>query len=103
MNNNQQNATQGTMGYQVNYDGRGTAQLNAAPTLTAQADFQQRLLASPGMQSASGLQVFTRGDTAVLRGQVGSDYAKQLAAAMIRLEPGVYEVQNELVVAPPKQ
>jgi len=104
MNNQQQNTAQGTMGYQVNFGGSGPVQGPVLNTnITPNVDFQQRLQASPGMQSASGLQVFTAGNTAILRGQVGSDYAKQLAAAMIRLEPGVYEVQNELVVAPPRQ
>ncbi|HQR09550.1 MAG TPA: BON domain-containing protein [Gemmatales bacterium] len=103
MNNQQQNSAQGTMGYQVNYSGAGLVHGPVMTNLTPNADFQQRLQASPGMQNASGLQVFTRGDTAILRGQVASDYAKQLAAAMIRLEPGVYEVQNELVVVTPKQ
>lgn len=103
MNNNQQNATQGTMGYQVNFGGTGSARLPTTTNLTPNADFQQRLQTSPGMQSASGLQVFTTGSTAILRGQVGSDQAKQLADAMIRLEPGVYDVQNELVVVTPKQ
>lgn len=101
--NNQQNSTQGTMGYQVNYGGAGPVQGPVLTNITPNIDIQQRLQASPGMQNASGLQVFTRGDTAILRGQVGSDYAKQLAAAMIRLEPGVYEVQNELMVVTPKQ
>ncbi|MFT3879737.1 MAG: BON domain-containing protein [Gemmatales bacterium] len=103
MNNQQNNTAQGTMGYQVNYGGTGSAQLPVTTNLTPNTDFQQRLQTSPGMQSASGLQVFTTGNTAILRGQVGSDYAKQLAAAMIRLEPGVYDVQNELVVVTPKQ
>jgi len=101
--NNQQNSSQATMGYQVNYNGQVATQTAIATTVTPNADFQQRLASAPGMQSSSGLQVFTTGNTAILRGKVGSDYAKQLAAAMIRLEPGVYDVQNELVVAPPKQ
>ncbi|HEX6987254.1 MAG TPA: BON domain-containing protein, partial [Planctomycetaceae bacterium] len=34
----------------------------------------------------------------VLRGTVPSDDARQLAAALVRLEPGVREVVNELTV-----
>ena len=36
----------------------------------------------------------------ILRGKVGSEDQKKLAAAMARLEPGVREVRNELVVSP---
>jgi osmotically-inducible protein OsmY len=36
----------------------------------------------------------------ILRGKVGSEDHKKLAAAMARLEPGVREVRNELVVSP---
>lgn len=102
MNNQQQNANQGTMGYQVNFGNNASVQVPISANLTPNIDYQQRLLTAPGLQGAVGLQVYTRGDTAILRGQVGSDYAKQLAAAMIRLEPGIYEVQNELVVVPSK-
>jgi BON domain len=101
--NNQQNTNQPAPGYTVNFEGHSATQIPVSTTLTPNADFQQRLTASPGMLNSSGLQVFTRGETAILRGQVSSEYAKHLASAMIRLEPGVYDVQNELVVAPPKQ
>lgn len=95
--NNQQTAA-APMGYIVNFDGRNASSLPPSGALTNATDFQQRLLTTPGLQNARNFQVFTRGDTAILQGQVGSDYAKQLAAAMIRLEPGVYEVDNKLEV-----
>lgn len=103
MNNQQQNTA--TMGYTVNYEGKvnpgslGTA----GGTITNNIELQQRLVTSPGIQGAVNLQVMMKGETAILRGQVGSDYAKQLAAAMVRLEPGVYSVENQLVVAPPQK
>ncbi|MBL8822819.1 MAG: BON domain-containing protein [Planctomycetia bacterium] len=103
--NNQMNQTQqASIGYQVNYEGKAAP---AAPTggnaVAIGGDFTQRLTSSPGMQGAQNLQVLKRGETAILRGQVTSDYSRQLAAAMVQLEPGVYEVQNELqVVAPVK-
>jgi hypothetical protein len=100
--NNQMNQTQqATIGYQVNYDGKPAPATGNAVAMAG--DFTQRLSSSPGMQGAQNLQVMMRGDTAILRGQVTSEYSKQLAAAMVRLEPGVYEVQNELqIVAPVK-
>lgn len=100
--NNQMNQTQqATIGYQVNYDGKPAPVTGNVVSMAG--DFTERLSSSPGMQGAQNLQVLKRGETAILRGQVTSDYSRQLAAAMVRLEPGVYEVQNELqVVAPVK-
>lgn len=97
MNNQQQNAI--TMGYTVNFDGKNSA-ARTSTTVTPSVELQQRLTAAPGMQGASNLQVSMRGETAIIRGTVTTDYAKQLAAAMLRLEPGVYEVQNELTISP---
>ncbi len=37
----------------------------------------------------------------VLRGQVESEHARRLAENLVRLEPGVREVRNELQVARP--
>lgn len=41
------------------------------------------------------------GGKVVLRGSVASEDSKKLAAALLRLEPGVREVVNEITVAPP--
>ncbi|HMO34428.1 MAG TPA: BON domain-containing protein, partial [Gemmatales bacterium] len=65
-------------------------------------ELQQRLTTAPGMQGASNLQVLVSGDIAILRGRVSSDYARELAAAMIRLEPGIYRVENQLEIVPAK-
>lgn len=55
-------------------------------------------LRQPGLQ---GINVTMQEDgVAVLRGQVGSEEDRRLAAIMVRLEPGVRSVQNELSVAP---
>lgn len=95
-----QQGTGPAIGYQVNYNGQPVN--NITTTVTPSVDLQQRLSTSPGMQGVSNLQVFLQGDTAILRGKVGSDYSKQLAAAMVRLEPGVYNVENQLEVVPAK-
>lgn len=96
-NANQQQQGNNTVGYMVNVDGRATSSMSAG-TLTANTDIQQRLSGAPGLQGITNLQVMQQGTVAVLRGQVPSDYAKNLAAAMVRLEPGVYEVDNQLEV-----
>jgi hypothetical protein len=98
MNQQQQNTI--NMGYTVNFDGMNSAARTNATTVTPNVELQQRLTSAPGMQGASNLQVMMRGETAIIRGTVTTDYAKQLAAAMLRLEPGVYEVQNELTISP---
>jgi hypothetical protein len=38
------------------------------------------------------------GATVVLRGTAGSDHEKQLAETLARLEPGVYDLRNEIQV-----
>lgn len=100
MGMNNQLGSAPALGYQVNYNGQPVNNINT--TVTPSVELQQRLSGSPGMQGVSNLQVLMQGDTAILRGNVVSDYAKQLAAAMVRLEPGVYNVENQLVVSPAK-
>ncbi|MHB1034225.1 MAG: BON domain-containing protein [Pirellulales bacterium] len=53
------------------------------------------------MQSAvaGAPQVTVVGETAVLRGVVASTHARDLAEQMVRLEPGIWNVRNELQVA----
>jgi osmotically-inducible protein OsmY len=58
---------------------------------------------SKDIHKRSPLSVTLEGDTAVIRGRVATEHDRDLAAAIIRLEPGVGQVRNELVVesAPP--
>jgi len=56
--------------------------------------------AAPNLRD-SKLQVAIEGNVVVLRGVVGSDHDKALAEALLRLEPGVYHVRNELQVQTP--
>jgi hypothetical protein len=46
----------------------------------------------------SPVQVMTRGGTIVLQGQVATAHDRELAELLLRLEPGVSDVQNELTV-----
>lgn len=56
------------------------------------------LTKSTAFVGASGLSVETDGGVVVLRGQVTSEYNRQLAERMARLEPGVTQVRNDLTV-----
>jgi osmotically-inducible protein OsmY len=59
----------------------------------------QLLSRSPRVQALSPIQVLVQGRTATLRGVVATDYDRALAEQVTRLEPGISQVRNELVVA----
>jgi osmotically-inducible protein OsmY len=46
----------------------------------------------------SPISVTIERDTAVLRGQVLTTRDRQLAEDLVRMEPGIWQVRNELVV-----
>ena len=85
------------------------AKLEAAfdyPQPNAQATSQrivEHLKGARGIKSAGPIQVVIQGETAILRGQVGSQHDRALAEQLARLEPGVWQVQNELTVAASKK
>jgi osmotically-inducible protein OsmY len=60
----------------------------------------QRLLR---WDAGSDRQVLLRDRTAVLRGTVATPYERMLAEKVALLEPGVDQVENELVVAPAEE
>jgi osmotically-inducible protein OsmY len=45
--------------------------------------------------------VTVQGETAVLRGRVATDHDRLLAEALAQMQPGIWKVQNELVVESP--
>jgi len=47
-----------------------------------------------------GLKIQVKGDTAVITGTAASQHARDVAERLVRLEPGIWEVQNELIVDP---
>jgi len=66
--------------------------------------FLTALLArTPRIARLSPISVTMESDTAVLRGQVRTQRDRQLAEDLVRLEPGVWEVRNELMVVEPKR
>jgi len=58
-----------------------------------------RLARAGGVQSSTGIEVTMVGTTAVVRGTVGSEHHRTLVANLLRLEPGVWQVENKLRVA----
>jgi hypothetical protein len=60
--------------------------------------FSERLTHLPGMNRIGSVNVGLEGRTAVLRGTVATEDARQLAEGLARLEPEVLAVRNELVV-----
>lgn len=60
----------------------------------------EKLVAAITGESAEGRSIKLRmdGSTVVLTGTVTSSHQKHLAEAMLRLEPGVYDLRNDLLV-----
>lgn len=69
-----------------------------APTSDVTARVQKALAAAPSLPTGSKINLSMDGNTVVLRGEVASESEKRVAEAMARLEPGVYEVRNEIRV-----
>jgi len=72
----------------------------SAPQFQAQVrtDLQNALSRSSALASRDRIQTLMEGDTVVLRGTVGSDQERRLAEAMARLQPGVFNLRNDLEV-----
>ena len=70
----------------------------AAPDVVSAA-LVRRLSNSPRVQNLSPVQVVIQGRTATLRGVVATAYDRALAEQVTRLEAGIWQVKNELVVA----
>ena len=61
----------------------------------------RRLAVTPAIQTQIPIRVQLQGRTAILRGVVSTEHDRRLAEQMIRLEPGIELVKNEIVVANP--
>jgi hypothetical protein len=57
-----------------------------------------KILADSAPNGSRDIQMEIDGSTLVLKGTVSSEREKQLAEAMLRLEPGVYDIRNDLEV-----
>lgn len=58
----------------------------------------QRLQEALGFRSLAPLEVAVQGGIVVLQGRVATAHDRELAALLVRLEPGVDKVQNDLIV-----
>ena len=70
----------------------------AAPTRVSTA-LAARVARTERIQTLSPVSVLLRDGTATLRGVVATDRDRELVEGLARLEPGIWEVKNELVVA----
>jgi osmotically-inducible protein OsmY len=75
----------------------------ALPPSKLSSTVAQRLADTPAIRMHSPIQVEMQGRTAVLRGVVATEHDRVLAEQMARLEAGIEQVQNEIVVGPPEK
>jgi osmotically-inducible protein OsmY len=68
-------------------------------TTAVAATLVKRLQGHHGIKSSAPIEVAVQGQTAILRGEVSSDHDRLLAEQLLRLEPGIWLVQNELKVS----
>jgi hypothetical protein len=73
------------------------------PASETAARLQIVLTQSTSLPSLRGLNLRIEGDVIVLSGTVATDSERTLSEAILRLEPGVYRVKNELQVRPTGQ
>lgn len=69
------------------------------PPRAVGASVTNRLASLSGNRRFAGVNVQMEGRTAILIGQVATEEDRRMARLMVRLEPGVSEVDNRLQVA----
>src|SRR5262249_57056053 len=67
----------------------------------ARPELQQILARSSTLASKDGIGVVSNGETVILQGSVGSEFDRRMAEALLRMEPGVRQIRNELVTKAP--
>ena len=75
----------------------------AAPPVevtVVRADLQGLLNRSSALSRPGSVRVEADGNAIVLRGRVADEDEQRLVEGMVRLEPGVHEVRNELEIGP---
>jgi hypothetical protein len=80
---------------------RSDIQIAARPSANLSTSLTRQLRETPGVRSLSPLQVTQQGRTLILEGAVATDHDKLVVERLVRLEPGVDQVQNDLVVRTP--
>lgn len=69
------------------------------PPATLGTDVAARIARIGAIKALSSVGIVVDRGTATLRGVVATDHDRQLIDRLVRLEPGVWKVKNELVVA----
>ena len=79
-----------------------TIRFTPAPVVVpaVRADLQALFDRSSAISQPGSVRVETDGNVIVLRGRVADEDEKRLVEGMVRLEPGVREVRNELEIGP---
>jgi hypothetical protein len=72
-----------------------------AGPLRRREDLERIIKRSSDLPSRDSIRVLTDGPSVILRGEVLSDHERLFAEALLRLEPGVRQIRNELTVRPP--
>lgn len=81
---------------------RSAVDVAPLPSAQIQQSAQSRFYRSPASSKFNGVQVQMVEGTAVLRGVVTSEKDRRMSELLMRLEPGVRQVANEIVVADPR-
>jgi len=63
---------------------------------SVRSDVQEVIANSTRLPSRDSIRVTSSGDTVILRGEVRDARERRLAEALVRLTPGVHNIQNEL-------
>ncbi|MSR54036.1 MAG: BON domain-containing protein [Gemmataceae bacterium] len=63
-----------------------------------QADLQGLISRTSAIRTPGSVRVEVAGTVVILRGRVSDEDERRLVEGMVRLEPGVHEVQNELTI-----
>jgi hypothetical protein len=69
-----------------------------SPALSARIT---KLAQAGDVQTSAGLQVCVQGSTAIVRGAVATPYQRSLVGNLVSMEPGVWQVDNQVVVTTP--
>jgi hypothetical protein len=80
-----------------------TVRFSPAPPVVpaaVRADLQAMIGRTSALSRPAGVRVEADGNVIVLRGRVADEDEKRLVEGMIRLEPGIREVRNELEIGP---
>jgi osmotically-inducible protein OsmY len=80
---------------------RAEIELTSAPSsATVGLQLESRMRKLPALAKLGEIDVAMQGRTAILAGRVPTERAKRLAEGVAMLEPGVSDVQNDLIVDP---